>query len=184
MPRVAGTSFSVSLSLYHTHTTHPPFHRHVPLVSVSRMGAGPLISLPLGCVPLFFAPSRSLHFRVSAADAVIVRCSSRCIVVRNNDFIKIHARENADDTTGRERKMVKERGRGIARRMGTRASWKTRGMIFLRGRVFAPVCGWKCFFEGEESSRFDTSRFCRARSFLVAFDNVNSFPFSLSIAAH
>lgn len=32
----------------------------------------------------------TLHLRISV-DAVIVRCSSRCIVIRNNDFIKIHA---------------------------------------------------------------------------------------------
>lgn len=61
--------------------------------------------LPLGWIPVsllpcrswlsfFFLPSRCLHLRasISAADAVIVRCSSRCIVVRNNDFIKIYAK--------------------------------------------------------------------------------------------
>lgn len=70
----------------------PPFPTAPPF-SPSRMDTG----LPVRSSPpspssprsrLFFPSSRT----ASAADAVIVRCSSRCIVVRNNDFIKIHAR--------------------------------------------------------------------------------------------
>lgn len=66
----------------------------VPPFSPSRMDTSlPFrFSSPPFPALFFFPSSYSFHLRISAADAVIVRCSSRCIVVRNNDFIKIHAR--------------------------------------------------------------------------------------------
>jgi len=80
------------------------------------------LPLPLHHLSLSLSPSLSLSLfffpplpRVSAADAVIVRCSSRCIVVRNNDFIKIHARGH-DDTIGGERERVNSRAGRTGRR--------------------------------------------------------------------
>lgn len=82
----------------------PPSSRsHHPFLPLEWIPASPfLFCLPPPVPPpsppapvpgsLFFPSSHSLHLRISAADAVIVRCSSRCIVARNNDFIKIHAR--------------------------------------------------------------------------------------------
>lgn len=70
----------------------PPVRRFcATLFSLARVDTNP--SLPFPALVFFFPPSRNLHLRISAADAVIVRCSSRCIVGRNNDFIKIHARK-------------------------------------------------------------------------------------------
>lgn len=70
----------------------------------ARVRVHPLPSAPCSArhplLPSFFPPpgsstsvsglQRSPPPR-SSVDAVIVRCSSRCIVIRNNDFIKIHA---------------------------------------------------------------------------------------------
>lgn len=101
-----------------------------------------LVSLPpppLSFLALFFfLPSRCLHLRasISATDAVIVRCSSRCIVVRNNDFIKIHAKGRRWHR--REPVWWKGREGGGGRVAG--AGWEAgmrRAADFTRGRFFA-----------------------------------------------
>jgi len=145
----------------------PSLPRQPPRPAISplpryRSSSHPRV-LPPSSVPLFlslfFSFPSSLP-RVSAADAVIVRCSSRCIVVRNNDFIKIHARGH-DDTIGRERERVNSRAGRTGR---TRASWKTGGtcerffflfssfflfflfFFSLRARFFARGSGAFLFF--------------------------------------
>jgi len=161
--------------LFHRH----PFLPHVSPFSPSRMDTSLPFrsSLPPRPGSLFFSSSHSLHLRISAADAVIVRCSSRCIVVRNNDFIKIHARGRRWHGSGshesEDRRVEGE---------GEWAGWDARSGRFLWERFFRPVIFFSFFFpenERESSCRavFGASRFCHTR---VTFGDVNFSPDSFS----